>query len=119
MSHDCEDGEYAEVYVEREPTARKEYKCGACGEAIRVGDSYSYTFIVFEGEASNVRRCARCQKIHLHLRDKCRDLRRRTGDDKWPADRLDCGEDYEENWGEEPPEDIAALAFALPGEVEL
>jgi hypothetical protein len=27
-----------------------------------------------------------------------------------------CGREYPEEWGEEPPPEIAALAFALPGE---
>jgi hypothetical protein len=66
---------------------------------------------VFDGRAQGAKRCERCQTIHKHLRVK--------GDgDMWPAEQLDCGEEYAAHWGKEPPEDIAALAFALPGETK-
>ncbi|HEU4615550.1 MAG TPA: hypothetical protein VFS15_25825, partial [Kofleriaceae bacterium] len=66
--------------------------------------------VVFDRSAETIKRCERCQAIHLHLRT--------LGDsDVWPDERLDCGEEYAAHWGEAPPEAIAALAFALPGEV--
>lgn len=102
-----------DVYDERWITARKPHTCCACKETIPAGGVYAKISIVFDRGAESIKRCARCQKIHLHLRGK--------GDkwtQLWPDERLDCGEEYREHWGEDPPEEIAALAFALPGEVK-
>jgi predicted RNA-binding Zn-ribbon protein involved in translation (DUF1610 family) len=112
VSQDVGDGEPCSVFTESIVRARKAHKCHACGETIRAGDKYSSTFLVWEGTAETIKRCARCQTIHLHLR-KVRDP------ETYPAERLDCGDDYEDVHGEPPPDDIAALAFALPGEVKL
>lgn len=102
--------EHYSVYDERFPRARKEHKCDACKERIFGGQRYAKVGIVFQGTANTVIRCLRCQKLHEHLRE--------LGDgDTWPEERLNCGQRYEDEWGELPPE-IAALAFALPGEVE-
>lgn len=107
MSH-CVDETY-DVYQEREVRARKRGQCDACDEPIAPGHAYWRISIVFDGSASTVRRCARCQAMRKHLRTR--------GDgDTWPAERLDCGQAYEDEWGDVPDE-IAALAFALPGEV--
>ena len=108
MSHDV-DGYYS-VYSERFPRARKDHECHACAETIRRGDRYARVAIVFEG-FEEVVRCMRCQRIHEHLREL-------EPGYTWPDERLACGEDYEEHWGEKPPDAIAALAFALPGETE-
>lgn len=106
MSH-CVDERYA-VYSETRRRAIKTHKCSACKETIQRGHTYHVIAIIFEGVES-LKRCERCQKIHLHLRG--------LGDgDMWPDERLNCGEEYKEHWGREPPPDIAALAFALPGE---
>ena len=109
MSHQV-DERYA-VYSETRRRAIKRHKCSACKEAIMPGNTYHVIAIIFEGVES-LKRCERCQKIHMHLRSLGRD------DDMWPDERLNCGEEYSEHWGVEPPEDIAALAFALPGEVK-
>lgn len=99
------------AYVELFPVARKPHRCHACHEQIGTGQKYARVQIVFEGSAETVKRCLRCQKIHEHLRELDRGA-------LWPDERLDCGEEYTEHWGKEPPPEIAALAFALPGEVE-
>jgi len=106
MSYTCD--EYYAVYNEKVRTANKEHNCSACLEKIHKGDCYTYVSIVFDGTAWSVKRCARCQAIHEHLRA--------LGTDSWPKERLDCGQSYEDEWGECPPE-IEKLAFALPGEV--
>jgi predicted RNA-binding Zn-ribbon protein involved in translation (DUF1610 family) len=106
MSHAIDD--VYEVYDERRPRARKPHACGACGEAIRVGDRYVSVFIVFDGDASTVKRCRRCQKIHEHLRGI-------DPGEVWPDEHLACGEGYREHWGRDPPPEIAALAFAGAG----
>ena len=101
--------EYYALYNETCPKARKEHTCSACGETIAPRQRYYRVALVFDGSASTVKRCARCQKIHEHLRD--------LGSDSWPDERLNCGHDYEDMHDVPPPPEIAALAFALPGEV--
>lgn len=114
--------EYSEgtydVYDERERKARVEHRCDACGETIRVGDKYMRVACIVESEVSTVVRCLRCQTIHKHLREKCWEMAREHGDQMWPRERLDCGLEYREEWDRDPPEDIAALAFALPDEMQ-
>jgi len=110
MSHDVE--EHYTVYEESTRKARKEHECDACDDKIRVGDKYVHVFIVFQGDHETIKRCARCQAIHMHLRQECQ------GQGMWPAERLDCGEEYEEHWGKAPPDEIAALAFMTADEMQ-
>lgn len=109
MSHSID--ETYDVYNETSRIARKEHVCAACKETIRIGDRYAIVGIVFDGEAESVKRCLRCQEIHEHLR-------KLGAYEMWPAERLDCGEEYKEHWGHEPPPEIAALAFATPEEMQ-
>lgn len=107
MSHYC-DASY-DVYREHAVKARKAHVCSACAETIPPHTSYWRVTWVFDGSADGVKRCNRCQAIHLHLRGKCRD----ADSDMWPDERLSCGLKYEDEWGDLPDE-IEALAFALP-----
>ena len=102
--------EVYDVYDETFPRARKEHQCSACRETIAPGQRYARVGIVFQKEAETVVRCLRCQRIHEHLRDL-------APGDLWPDEHLNCGQKYHDTWGTEPPEEIAKLAFALPGEV--
>lgn len=103
MSHSID--EHYSVYNETYPVARKSHQCDACQREIRAGDQYARVFVLFDGTSETFKRCLRCQHIHLHLRDigSC--------DDMWPAERLDCGEEYSDHWGVEPPEELQSLAF--------
>lgn len=105
------DGDLADVYIRTWRTARKAHKCSACAEQIRPRDRYTHTAIVGDGTAWTVKRCARCEAIHAHLRERAN-----QSYGEWPSDELDCGESYEDVFCEDPPPEIAALAFALPGE---
>ncbi len=110
MSH-CIDECYA-IYNETHITkSRKPHKCDACEETIPVGHHYWRVFILFDGEKQTVKRCMRYQEIHKHLRSL-------APGETWPAEKLDCGESYMDHWGKEPPEEVARLAFALPGELQ-
>ena len=57
-----------DIYVEEKLAARKQHKCNACDEQIEPGHHYVRIFMLFDGEKSTVKRCARCQKIHDHLK---------------------------------------------------
>jgi NAD-dependent SIR2 family protein deacetylase len=109
MSHEVED--YYKAYVEERVLAAETCRCSACGERIPYGMPYTLVVIVdAENEEEMLRRCERCQKIHKHLREVAAES------EMWPDERLACGEDYKEHWGHEPPPEIAALAFARPGD---
>jgi hypothetical protein len=110
MSYGTWDCDPADVYAETVRRARKPHSCAACRETIATGHRYTDVRIIFEGRVDTIKRCLRCQAIHEHLRD--------LGDgESWPEERLDCGQSYESEWGE-CPDEIAALAFALPGEAD-
>jgi len=36
----------------------------------------------------------------------------------YPAERLDCGQSYKDEWGKEPPPEIAALAFKTGADMQ-
>lgn len=84
----------------------------ACKETIPKGNTYHRVKSLYDGSWSSVERCERCEKIHSHLNTLMYET------DEYPDSRLDCGHTYQERWGKEPPEEIAALAFALPGEIK-
>lgn len=100
-----------EVYKEEPVTARKAHTCDACKETIPAKATYWKVFTLFDGNVDSLKRCNRCEAIHVHLRNLCAG----TGDEIWPDERLACGLKYEDEWGE-LPDHIAALAFALPSE---
>ena len=112
----CE-GEPVDCFRDQTIKARKQHACDACGEAILPGMQYQLESYVMDGEWHRTKRCARCETIYRHLQQRIRD----AGEAGWQttADRLDCGMTYQDAWDEEPPEHIARLAFALPGDEEV
>ncbi len=104
---------YCEVYVNERPRAKKEHRCAACRETIKPGHIYNRLRSIFQGEPRTVKRCLRCQVIHEHLVKQ-----RGQSWDEWPDEYLDCEHEYEEIHGHAPPPEIAALAFALPHELQ-
>lgn len=111
MSVDCYDCEPFDVNRTCRRRARKEHKCCACGGVIERGQLYTYSFTVFEGSAEGLHRCARCDAIYEHL------CSLHTAGEDWPDWRLACGHEYRERWGEDPPAEVARLAFMTPAEV--
>lgn len=115
MSGSCD-----EVYTKREVRirkARKDHRCCACRQVIAVGHYYANVFTLFEREVTIYKRCGACQKTHEHLVALCDDHNRRHPyDNMWPQENLGCGLDYAEEWGEEPDDEIAALAFMSSAE---
>ena len=95
--------------------ARKEHKCHACNERIAPGETYQCDSFLFEGEWNTVKRCARCELMYRHLDGRMREER---DWDTYCDSELKCGHEYEEEWGEPPPEDVAALAFMTPEEAQ-
>ena len=88
-------------------------KCDACRGAIPAGARYHRTALLYAGKWEVTARCERCQAIYEHLTRRIA----LAGDcDEYCNDRLSCGHDYRERWNEDPPPEIAALAFWLPGD---
>ncbi len=99
-----EDGTIERAWVR----ARKEHRCYACKETIRIGHRYHATLEKWEGGLVRFRHCARCYAI-------CEAL--------WDAGahvidfELNCGEEWAENFGPVPDE-VARLAFLTPDEAQ-
>ncbi len=106
--------EPAVVWSERTVKARVAHECSACGDPIAPGAKYvRHVRINDAGDRPEVwKRCARCEQIYQHL--CCLPA---AYDDLGPQPDLGCGHTYEDAHGKPPPPEIAALAFALPGEV--
>lgn len=111
MSIDTYDCERFTVDRTSQHRARKEHKCCACHGTIHRGELYTYSFTIHDGHAESLRRCARCDAIYEHL------CSRHTSGEAWPEWSLHCGHGYDEVFGEEPPPEIAALAFMTAEEV--
>lgn len=107
---------FCEVYTRRTPVARKPHACCACGETIRPGDRYLDLTTIHRGDLRAYKRCLRCDAIHVHLVANV-DAAGDRGE-WWPAEALDCGNRYEDEWGGPPPDDISRLAFLTPDEAQ-
>jgi hypothetical protein len=103
------DGDYCAVHDSTWRKARKPHNCDACGESITPGRTYHRSAWPCDGSWSVTLRCERCEAIFAHLTS------RMSRADEYCNPELNCGHEYEERWREPPPE-IAALAFWLPGE---
>ncbi len=105
-----------EVQSSRIVCARKEHKCCACHETIRVGDKYEYFFLVYEGDPDYFKRCLRCKAIYDELVSR---LNTRGADwEEWVDFSLNCGHSWEEVQDEPCPDHIARLAFLTPDEIQ-
>ncbi len=102
-----------DVYIEKKRKASKSHVCSACKEAIHPKEYYFNISCVFQGEAATIKRCARCQTMHLNLRKMDKDC-----EDLWPDEKLNCGEEFEEHWGEPPSREMVELAFITPKEAQ-
>jgi hypothetical protein len=88
--------------------ARKEHRCFACHEAIRPGDRYHFEAQKYD-EFETFKHCARCWAIANAI------LSAGAESVRWD---LNCGVSWEEAFGAEPPDEVAALAFMTPDEAQ-
>lgn len=100
------------VWDERWVTARKSHRCIACGETVEPGHTYHRTESLYDGSWSRWKHCGRCGRIWLALLK----MARQAQDDIAIDPALRCGSSWEGAWDEPPPPEVAALAFALPGD---
>lgn len=144
MSVDCSDGEPLDVDSERQVRARKEHRCAACKEAIERGHLYVRHTLIYAGQVDETVRCLRCDAIYQQLvaihreqnelaRQARRALHENRGNERgltdeqrrllyhesdWPDVALNCGHEFKERWGREPPPELARLAFMTPAELQ-
>lgn len=98
------DGDGADVVLRSAfVTARKVHKCFACRERIKAGDRYHIEQGKWDGEFTTYKHCLRCWSMVQALW--------RIKGLTFVEFGLDCGEIWDD-----PPESVAALAFALPGD---
>lgn len=107
MSVDCTDGEPLTVENRRYRKARQEHVCCACKEKIRSGDVYRNWFIVFDGDAETYKHCLRCARMYD-------EIAKRMDCDQAPDFKLNCGHSWQEVHCDEPPPEVARLAFMSP-----
>jgi hypothetical protein len=144
VSVDCGDGEPVDVDSERRVRARKEHRCSACKETIERGHLYVRHTLIYGGTVDETIRCLRCDAIYQELvvihreqNERARharvELHRARGDERrlsdeqrallyhepeWPDLALNCGHEFKERWGREPPPELARLAFMTPAEIQ-
>ena len=99
------DGEHPEFESRTWRTARKQHTCCACAETVRPGDRYHITAGRWDGQMETYKHCARCWGV-------CEALWKEGS--SWIDFHLNCGETWESAFEEDPPAEVAALAFALP-----
>lgn len=78
----------------------------SCPEPIRAGVLYRVTEFLFDGHWTRWKHCERCHRIFRAIQDSSFDVLAID-----PG--LDCGQIWKD-----PPEAVASLAFALPGDFE-
>lgn len=130
MSVDCGDGgETIVVDTQRRVRARKEHQCNACEETIERGHLYARHTLIYGGQVDETIRCLRCDIIYQELvvihRANNEENRRRAREDHfgdydsdWPDVALNCGHEFKERWGREPPPELARLAFCTAAELQ-
>lgn len=93
--------------------ARKEHTCCACRISIKPGHLYQIDKALFDGYWETWKRCGRCVAIYNHLAEKMTGARNAGLRDReeYIEVALNCGHTYQAEWGEEPPPEIANLAF--------
>ena len=52
-----------DFYKDRNVKARKEHRCGECGEVIKIGEIYEYVFGKCEGNVFTAKTCLPCLEI--------------------------------------------------------
>ena len=105
----CDVGYGPEAWSEKWRVARVHHKCCACDESIAPGHRYHYLSGIWDGEPDSFKHCQRCWALYLAILD-----RTPAGDSI--ELRLDCGELWNTSFEEPPPDHVAALAFAIPGD---
>lgn len=63
LSCSCDGDSYTEVYREKLVRARKAHVCHYCKNQIKIGETYSYIFAVYEGDAYSEHNCERCADL--------------------------------------------------------
>jgi|1185.fasta_scaffold09525_1 hypothetical protein len=90
--------------------------CCACCQPIAIGALYHRTAYLYDGDWEVIERCARCEAMYRILRPL---VHKMFLGDEVCDDRLNCGHTWRDNFGEEPPVEVQALAFLSPEEAQV
>mgnify|MGYP001559210273 CR=1 FL=1 len=109
----CEEADESwDVFDERRVRARKQHTCVACTDPIEPGHVYFKTFTVFEGLVGGWKHCVRCNIMYRRLLTE-------LPFSAWVDEKLNCGTSWNSAMGQDPPEDVARLAFVTAAEAQL
>ena len=93
-----------------------ERKCDACRRMIEAGQLYHRSAYLYDGSWEVIDRCARCEGMYRILSPLVRSW---SGGDEICDDRLNCGHTWQDNFKDEPPVEVQALAFLTPSEAQI
>lgn len=102
MCEEFSGDEFCQIWDVTYQVARKEHTCCGCKETISPRQRYCKTVTMYEGSWEVFKNCLRCATM-------IEALKRRMGSYTTEIHYLNCGEVWDD-----PPADVAALAFALP-----
>ena len=70
---DCDCGDPVDVFRESVHAARKTYRCEECGRTIQIGWQYHRIFWARDGDADEMKICARCERVReaLEKENRC------------------------------------------------
>lgn len=94
--------------------SRKKRRCSACPEPIRRGDVYVRIFVVHDGTADSYAHCLRCHAVFLAASRRHLEL----DTDQGVRFDLGCGHDWRSSFDEDPPAELARLAFLTADEAQ-
>ena len=98
----CDVDDSCDVWDRTVRRARRERRCSGCRSIIASGDLYARTGVLYDGSWSDVAHCGRCDRL----------FRMSAQHIAAPGDaEFACGETWED-----PPPEVAALAFVTPSE---
>jgi hypothetical protein len=104
----CGDDNPAQGWTDKHRRARKDHRCDACCETIRRGDIYCYMTGIWEDGPEAWKYCLRCEAVSNAI----------SAHGEMPQMGLDCGHDWIEVFGAEPPPEVARLAFFTADEAQ-
>ena len=109
--NDCDP---CQIWEEKWRFARKEHTCTGFREVISPGHRYCVTSTLFDGSWANWKHCLRCHGLFKAIAERSRD---QSGSHLVAiAPNFGCGMSWRDAFEEDPPPEVVALAFRLPGE---
>jgi hypothetical protein len=110
------DGEPVDRWDQSVRRSKADRDCDACRQTIEPGQLYHRTAYLYGGSWEVIERCARCEAMYRILQPL---VRKRSENEEICDDRLNCGHTWRDNFDEDPPLEVQALAFLTPTEAQV